>query len=103
MRIETVEPAGTRRYRARSVVSVQRHADGSVTRVLLADDGDQPKVSKRARRLDRGVRKLVRAENVITSEYLRRHQASNSRKDDGAVRDLPRNLRRSVRKGLKTL
>jgi hypothetical protein len=102
VQVKTVEPGVKRRYPAKSVVTVQRHADGSVTRVVLSERGGS-RVSKRLRRTDRRIRKLVVAQNVGSSEYLRRHRRSNLRKKNGAMRELPRNIRRSVRKGMKTL
>jgi hypothetical protein len=103
MQIETIEPGRTRRYAAKSVVKVQRHGDGSVTRVVLSDRDDEPKVDKRYRKADKRMRKLVTAQNIASSEYLRRHRRSNSKKRNGALRDLPRNMRRSIRKGTKSL
>ena len=103
MQIETIEPGRKRRYAAKSVVKVQRHSDGSVTRVVLSDRDDGPKVDKRYRKADKRMRKLVTAQNIASSEYLRRHRRSNSKKRNGALRDLPRNMRRSVRKGTKSL
>ena len=103
VQVKTIEPGARRRYAAKSVVSVQRHPDGSVTRVLLSEGEGGPRVTRRARKVDRRIRKLVRAQNVASSEYLRRHRRSNLKKRNGAVRELPRNMRRSIRKGLKTL
>lgn len=103
VQVKTVEPAARRRYAAKSVVSVQRHPDGSVTRVLLSDGDGGPRVTRRMRKMDRRVRKLVRAQNVASGEYLRRHRRSNQKKRNGAMRELPTNMRRSIRKGLKTL
>ena len=100
--VKTVDPSGKRRYAANSVVTVQRHEDGSVTRTVLSKGGGS-RVSKRMRPLDRRVRKLARAQSVAASEYLRRHERSNSKKRNGAVRDLGRNARRSMRKGMKKL
>jgi len=100
----TVEPAQTRKnYPVKSVVSVQRHADGSVTRVVLAKGDAGPRVTKRVRKIDRRLRKLARAQSIASGEYLRRHKRSNEKKKNGAVRELPRNTRRSIRKGLKSL
>lgn len=101
MEVKTVDPAGKRKYPARSVVSVQRHSDGSVTRVRLSDSGGGRKVSRRMRKMDRRLRKLARAEIVAANEYLRRHDRSNRKKRNGAMRDLPGNLRRSAKKGRK--
>jgi hypothetical protein len=103
MQIKTVEPGQQRRYAAKSVVKVQRHSDGSVTRVVLCDRDDQPKVDKRYRKADKRMRKLVKAQNIASSEYLRRHRRSNEKKRNGALRDLPRNMRRSIRKGNMSL
>ena len=99
----TVEPVQTRRLPVKSVISVQRHADGSVTRVVVAEGKRGPRVTKKAKKLDKSLRKLVRAQNIASSEYLRRHKRSNLKKRNGAVRELPRNAGRSIRKGLKSI
>lgn len=103
MEVKTVEPGVRRRYPVKSVITVQRHADGSVTRVVLSEGGDRSKVSKRYRKADKRLRKLVVAQNIASSEYLRRHRRSNEKKKNGALREVPRNMGRSIRKGLKTL
>ena len=41
------------------------------------------------------------AEIVAANEYLKRHDRSNRKKRNGAMRDLPGNLRRSAKKGRK--
>ena len=99
----TVEPAEKRRLPVKSVISVQRHTDGSVTRVLVDDGKRGPRVTKKAKKLDKGLRKMVRAQNIASSEYLRRHKRSNLKKKNGAVRELPRNAGRSIRKGMKSI
>lgn len=99
----TVEPAAKRRLPVKSVISVQRHADGSVTRVVIAEGDRGARVTKKMRKMDKRIRKLARAQNIASSEYLRRHKRSNLKKKNGAVRELPRNTGRSIRKGLKSI
>ena len=106
MAVRTVEQGQRRRYPGvRSVVKVQRETDGSVTRTVLSerDKGGRRRVSKPWRKLDKRIRKLTRAENVATGEYLRRHDRSNSKKKNGALKDLGKNVRRAVREGTDTL
>jgi hypothetical protein len=106
MAVRTVEPGGQRQYPGvKSVVKVQREADGSVTRTVVAepDKRRRRRVSRPLRRLDKGVRKLTKAENVASSEYLRRHDRSNRKRKNGALKDLGKNVRRSVREGTDTL
>jgi predicted DNA-binding protein (UPF0278 family) len=105
MAVRTVEPGERRQYPGvKSVVKVQREADGSVTRTVVAepDKGRRRRVSKPLRRLDKGLRKLTKAENVASSEYLRRHDRSNRKRKNGALKDLRKNVRRAVREGTDT-
>jgi Family of unknown function (DUF6312) len=106
MAIRTVEPGQRRQYPGVcSVVKVQRESDGSVTRTVIAEDEkrNRKRVSRPLRKLDRRLRKLTKAENVATSEYLRRHDRSNRRKKNGALKDLGKNVRKSIREGTDTL
>ena len=105
MAVRTVEPAGRREYPGvKSVVKVQRETDGTVTRTVVAEErGGRRKTSKRYRRLEKALRKAVKAENVATSEYLRRHDRSRRSKKNGAVRDLGKNVRKAIREGSDTL
>ena len=40
--------------------------------------------------------------DLASSEYLRRHERSNSKKKNGALKDLGKNLRKSMREGIDT-
>ena len=106
MAVRTVEPGERRQYAGvRSIVKVRREADGSVTRTFLTqpDKRGRRRVSRPLRRFDRGIRKLTKLENVASSEYLRRHDRSNRKRKNGALKDLRKNVRRSVREGVDTL
>ena len=106
MAVRTVDTGTRDRYPgARTVVKVQREADGSVTRTVLSDEGKgrRRKVSRPLRRFERGLRKLGKLENVASSEYLRRHERSNRKKKNGAIKDLRKNVRRSVREGVDAI
>ena len=106
MAVRTVEQGGRRQYPGvKSVVKVQREADGSVTRTVVAepDKRRRRRVSRPLHRLDKGLRKITKAENVASSEYLRRHDRSNRKRKNGALKDLRKNVRRSVREGTDTL
>jgi uncharacterized protein DUF6312 len=105
MAVRTVEPGERRQYPGvKSVVKVQREADGSVTRTVVAepDKRRRRRVSKPFRRIDKALRKVTKAENVASSEYLRRHDRSNRKRKNGALKDLRKNVRRSVREGADT-
>jgi hypothetical protein len=102
MAVRTVDTGTRDRYPgARSVVKVQREGDGSVTRTVLSEEGKRRrrKVSRPLRRVDRGLRKITKLENVASSEYLRRHDRSNRRKKNGALKDLGKNMRKALREG----
>lgn len=106
MAVRTVESGQRRQYPGvRSVVKVQRESDGSVTRTVVAEDDKRRRrrVSRPYRRLDKGLRKITKAENVASSEYLRRHDRSNRRKKNGALKDLRKNVRKAMREGADTL
>jgi hypothetical protein len=87
----------------KSVSKVQRHADGSVTRQILSTGSGTRRVSKRYRKADRLLRKIAKAQNIASGDYLARHAKSNAKKKDGARKQLPRNVHRAIRKGVKSL
>jgi hypothetical protein len=106
MAIRTVETGQRRQYPGvRSVVKVKRESDGSVTRTVVAEDDKRRRrrVSRPFRRIDKGLRKLTKVENVASSEYLRRHDRSNRRKKNGALKDLGKNVRKSIREGTDSI
>jgi len=104
--VRTVDTGTRDRYPgARSVVKVQREADGSVTRTVLSEEGKRRrrKVSPPLRRLDKRIRKTFKLENVASSDYLRRHDRSNRKKKNGALKDLGKNVRKSLREGVDAI
>jgi hypothetical protein len=103
METRTVKVAGGKRYPVKSVMKVQRDEDGTVTRVVLSKKKKKRRVSKRWRKMDKALRKLNRAQQTSASEYLKRHERSNRKKKNGAIKDLGKNLSRSQRKGRKKL
>lgn len=103
MRMRTVKVNGGKRYPVRSVTKLQQEADGSVTRIVLSGQRRKRRVSRRWRRIERGLRRMSLAQQTAASDYLRRHSRSNRKKRNGAIRDFGKNFFRSQRKGRKKL
>jgi len=105
VRTVTLTPSRrSKRFPVRSVVLVAPGADGSVTRTTLSKrGGSKKKVSKRWRGLDKALRRVSLAQGTTADEYRRRHERSNGKKKNGALRDLGKNVVRSSRKGRKKL
>jgi hypothetical protein len=61
------------------------------------------KGTKALRPLERFVRKGARAQEALTTTYVRRHQRSNEKKRDGWLRDLSVNVARASTKAAKKL
>jgi hypothetical protein len=103
IQVKTVKGSGAKRFPVQSVVMVQAEADGSVTRTTLSKGSAKRRVSKRWRGVDKALRRISLAQQTTAEEYRQRHERSNNKKKNGAIRDLGKNLVRSVRKGRKKL
>jgi hypothetical protein len=97
-----IEHYGAKRYAVPSVVKIERAADGSAIKTVLSKPKKR-RVSKRWRGLDKALRRVSVAGQTASSEYLKRHDRSNQKKKNGAVRDLLKNSSRAQRKGFKKL
>ncbi len=87
----------------KSAVVVQPAADGAMTSTVIFKRKRSRRVSKRWRPLERHLRRMSRAQAVSAQDYLRRHERSNRKKKNGAVRDLGKNMWRAQSKGRKKL
>jgi hypothetical protein len=88
----------------RRVTKIERDASGNVTPVTVyrAKKKKRKKSSWGLRTLDKGTRRLARAQSSASDSYLSRHERS-SKKKDGWATDLPKNVLRAGRKGSKKL
>ncbi|HWM17405.1 MAG TPA: hypothetical protein VNP97_12545 [Microbacterium sp.] len=93
-------PAG--RYAIASVFKLEQRANGTVTKTVLSAP-KRRRVSKRARKFDKAMRRVARAQQAASSEFLSRHDRSNQKKKNGGLRNLGKNVRKAQRKGLKQL
>jgi hypothetical protein len=66
-------------------------------RVYRVPSGRRKRQSLLLRPLERRVRRLAKRELEIAADYLSRHERSNRRKSNGWIRDLRRNVVRSIR------
>ncbi|MBZ0292571.1 MAG: hypothetical protein K8L99_08375 [Anaerolineae bacterium] len=90
------------RYPVKSVTKLETMEDGTVVKTVLSRPKKR-RVSKRWRRFDKALRRVTEAQNTASAEYLKRHERSNQKKKNGAVRDLLKNTSKAQRKGLKKL
>jgi hypothetical protein len=103
MQVKTVRVSGVKRYPVQSVVKVETAADGLVTRTTLSKGRSKRRVSRQWRGVDKALRRISLAQETTADEYRRRHDRSNRKKKNGAIRDLGKNLVRSMRRGRKKL
>ncbi len=104
MEVRTVYSSGGRkRFPVRSVTKIETASDGSVTRTVLGGAKRKRRVSKKWRKFDKALFRMSKAQETAASEYRRRHERSNRRKKNGAVRDLGKNVMRAQRKGIKRM
>jgi hypothetical protein len=86
------------------VVKLERDQDGTMVPTLIyKSDSGRRKVSSAMRPLEKGVRKVVRAQSKLVDTYLERHDRSNRKKKDGWLKDVVSNVSRSAKKSQKTL
>ncbi len=94
-----------RSYAVRNVSKVERSADGTVVRTVLAEP-KRKKTSKRYKKVDKLLRRIAKAQQVASSDFLglpRAARASNAKKKNGGVRKFAQNAIKSGRKGGKKL
>jgi hypothetical protein len=87
------------------VTKIERDASGNVTPVTVYKAKRRKKRKKSSwglRSLDKGTRRLAKAQSRASNSYLYRHERS-SKKKDGWASDLPKNVLRAGRKGSKKL
>ena len=86
------------------VTKIERDASGNTAAVTIykKKGKKRKKSTKQLRGLDKGTRRLARAQSTASDDYLGRHEKS-SKKKDGWATDLPRNVARAGRKGFKKL
>jgi hypothetical protein len=92
----------SRSYAVAHVSKIERSEDGTAVRTVLAAPRKK-KVSKRYKKVDKLLRRLAKAQQVSSSDFLRRHELSNSKKKNGGVRKFAKNAIKSGRKGGKKL
>jgi hypothetical protein len=88
----------------RRVVLLQPDGAGGIAAQTLYEketDRKNKKQQKGLKEVGKGVRRLHNAARAFDEEYLRRHDASNRKKRDGWARELPKNLVKATRKGVK--
>jgi uncharacterized protein DUF6312 len=69
-----------------------------VSRDAYESERKTKKQSKTLRPMERNVRRMLEFQQDVISNYLGRHQRSNSKRRDGWLTDMPRNMIRAVRK-----
>jgi len=88
-----------------SVVRLERDQAGKLTPVVLHET--KTKKSKKSKGalgvVDRAIRRVAKAEAAFANSYLDRHEQSNQDERDGWIKDLPVNVLRAQRKGMKQL
>ena len=89
-------------YAVASVTKLEKHEDGTVVKTVLSAPRKR-RVSKRYRKVDKAVRRLSRANQVASTEFLARHERANGKKKNGGLRSVTKNLRKSTGKGFKKL
>ena len=75
--------------------------DGAV--VLHRNKSKKRKQSWFLKPIEKGSRRLARAQRDAAAEYLDRHESSNRKRKNGWVRDYSKNTQRALRKGFKRI
>jgi hypothetical protein len=88
----------------RKVVQLQRNADGSLMpTVVYKGRSGKKKVSSALKPIEKGIRKLARAQATMADSYLGRHNRSNQKSRDGWLKDLASNVTNAADKGRKRI
>jgi hypothetical protein len=90
------------RKSVRSVTKVQADKSGAVTSTRLYErDRKNKKQRKGVKEAGKGLRRVHNAVRTMEDQYIDRHNRSNRKKRDGWAKDLPTNMVKATRKGLK--
>ena len=84
-----------------SITIMRAKPEGGYDVQRLSETGKRKKQSKLLSKFEKNVRKMVKIQGRMAGIYLTRHAKSNSRKRDGWLRDLGKNIRTAARKGSK--
>jgi hypothetical protein len=86
----------------RRVTVLQKDGAGAVTPVVVYKRGRRKNKTSRAfKPVEKIARSLAQANDSVAGTYLRRHKKSNRKRRDGWVRDMPVNVLRAARQGVK--
>lgn len=81
------------------ITVIRRDENGKlVARERYEEGPRRKKQSKLLKPLERTMRRAIGFESRLLNDYLGRHERSNAKKRDGWIKDLPRNLFRTIRK-----
>ena len=81
---------------------LDRDANGATTpTVLYGPDAAKSRTSKKYRRVEKIVSRLMQAQETFSSTYMNRHSRSAAKKKDGWWKDLGSNLSKSFKDGKK--
>jgi hypothetical protein len=86
------------------ITVLQRDASGHAAPVVVfTRKRSKKKGTRLLRPVERVMRSLAETGDAATGTYLRQHKKSNRKRKDGWVRDVPGNLVKAGRKGIKEL
>jgi len=86
------------------VVQLQEDATGKLTPVVLYKKADKKKkIAGPLRPLEKGIRRMARAQVAFADKYLERHERSNQKNRNGFVRDIIGNVVDAEKAGRKKL
>jgi hypothetical protein len=87
-----------------SVVVLKARPDGRYEAVEVYEpEGVSRRTTKRFRRLERVVHRVVRSQQRTLQSYSDRHQRSAARKKNGWLKDFRKNVSASMKQGRKSL
>ena len=86
-----------------SVVVLQKSETGFHPETIDVDPEISHSTSRKYRKREKMLTRVMKAQNAATTEYLARHEASAAKKKNGWVKDFGKNTRKSVKSGLKIL
>jgi len=88
----------------RKVVKLDRAEDGTLVPTVIYKESDgKKKVSSVLRPLEKGIRRIARAQATMAGNYLGKHNRSSQKRRNGWITDFAFNLASAGNKGRKTL
>jgi hypothetical protein len=94
-------PATSLDNSVKKITRIEKDPSGAVSPVVLYGGPEYGRGSKKYRKAEKTVARLMQAQSAFSSTYLERHKMSSAKKKDGWKKDFGKNLSKAFKEGKK--